>query len=185
VTSLTRRRAASGTRLLLVAMLAVAGLGACGGGGGDDATAETTLGPDETTTTTTTAPAGGLPGDEGPVGTIAEGPFCASIASLQGLGAGGATTAAPEQVLAQNEAMLDLLDEAAATVPDGAPADVESLFDDYRAIAVAIGGAGGDVDAAYAAIQRDDPELAGRLFNETSHLPAFEYFANHCGIRFQ
>ena len=55
-------------------------------------------------------------------------------------------------------------------MPDGAPADVESLFDDYRAIAVAIGGAGGDIDAAYAALQEDQPELVARLFNATAHL---------------
>jgi len=168
--------------LILVVLLAAASLGACGGGG-DDATAETTVAP--TASSTTTSDDGGLPGDEGPVGTVNPSPFCTTIQSLQGLGAGGATNGAPEQVLAQNEAMLDLLDEAAASVPEGAPADVESLFDDYRAIAVAIGGAGGDIDAAYAAIQANQPDLAGRLFNETAHLPAFEYFANHCGTRFQ
>ena len=183
MTALLRRRASS---LLVLAMVAAVGVGACGGGG--DAETEETVVDDgdvlagDTTTTT----AGGLAGgDEGPAGTIAPGPFCASIASFQGLGAGGATTGEPDQVLAQNEAMLDLLDEASATVPDGAPADVESLFDDYRAIAVAIGGAGGDVDAAYANIQETQPELAARLFNETAHLPAFEFFVNHCGIRFQ
>ncbi|MGH9275585.1 MAG: hypothetical protein ACRDZU_13140 [Acidimicrobiales bacterium] len=179
---LTRHHAASAVGLLAVALLTGASLGACGGGG-DDGTADTTL---DRNTSTTTAGDGGLPGaDEGSVGTIDQGPFCTSIQSLQGLGAGGATTAAPEQVLAQNEAMLDLLDEAAASVPDGAPADVESLFDDYRAIAVAIGGAGGDVDAAYDNIQEHQPEVAARLFNATAHLPAFEYFANHCGITLQ
>lgn len=173
----TRRRTAS---VLVLAVLVTVSLGACGGGGDDET--EGTLADggdavtvDSSTTTTTT----------GPAGTIAPGPFCASIAGLQGLGAGGATTGGPEEVLAQNEAMLDLLDEASATVPEGAPADVESLFDDYRAIAVAIGGAGGDIDAAYANIQETQPELAARLFNETAHLPAFEFFVNHCGIRFQ
>ena len=180
---LSRHRAASAVGLVLVAVLAGASLGACGGGG-DDATAETTF--DGNASTTSTTGDVGLPGDgEGSVGTIDQGPFCTSIQAFQGLGAGGATTGAPEQVLAQNEEMLDLLDEATATVPDGAPADVESLFDDYRAIAVAIGGAGGDVEAAYAAIQEHQPALAARLFNATAHLPAFEYFANHCGIRFQ
>jgi hypothetical protein len=162
-------------------LLAIASVGACGGGddeGTDDTVADASdivAGDTSSSTTTTT----------GPVGTITPGPFCASIASLQGLGTGGATAGGPEEVLAQNEAMLDLLDEATATVPDGAPADVEALFDDYRAIAVAIGGAGGDIDAAYATIQEQQPELAARLFNETAHLPAFEFFVNHCGIRFQ
>jgi hypothetical protein len=67
----------------------------------------------------------------------------------------------------------------------GAPADVESLFDDYQMVADAIRLAGGDIDAAYAALQEREPQVAARLFNATAHLPAFEYFANHCGIRFQ
>lgn len=176
------RRRLSCAVALVVTLLAGAGLGACGGGA-DDATAETTLSSDPSAPTT--APGGGLPGDGDPVGPVQPGPFCTSIQALQGLGDGGATTGAPEQVLAQNEAMLDLLDEAAASVPAGAPADVESLFDDYRAIAVAIGGAGGDIDAAYAALQEQQPEVAARLYNESAHLVAFEYFANNCGIRFQ
>ena len=180
---LARHRARSASVLVVATLLAGVSLGACGGGGGDDAAAETTIDPTEASTTTSVEV--GFPGEGGPVGTINPSPFCTTIQSLQGLGAGGATTGAPEQVLAQNEAMLDLLDEAAASVPEGAPADVESLFDDYRAIAVAIGGAGGNIDAAYAAIQEDQPELAARLFNATAHLPAFEFFARHCGIRFQ
>jgi hypothetical protein len=170
-------------RTLVLAAAALV-LAACGGGGDDGAdAAPTTAAP--ATSTTTTSEGTGLPGaGEGPPGTIAAGPFCDSIAGIQSLGAGDAAGGTPEQVLAQNEAMLDLLDEASANVPAGAPADVESLFDDYRTISVAIGSAGGDVESAYAAIQRDDPELATRLFTETAHLPAFEFFANHCGIRF-
>ncbi len=166
-------------RSLLLATVAL-GLAACGSGG--DGAAPTT---EASSPSSTTATSRGLPGDgEAPLDSVPEGPFCESIAAIQGLGAGEAAGGTPEQVLAQNEAMLDLLDEASASVPAGAPADVESLFDDYRTIAVAIGGAGGDVEAAYAAIQRDEPQLATRLFAESAHLPAFEFFANHCGTRF-
>jgi hypothetical protein len=151
------------------------------GGGGDDTTATTVA---DSSSTTAAPSGGGLPG-EGEGALLDTGPFCTSIKGIQDLGAGGAETGAPDQVIAQNEAMLDLLDEATATVPEGAPADVESLFDDYQQIARAIGAAAGDIDAAYAAIERDQPEVAARLFNPTAHLPAFDYFANHCGIRFQ
>ncbi len=178
------RRATVRHRTLVLVTAALV-LAACGGDGDDGADAAPTTGPPATSTTTATEGGSGLPGaGEGPPGTVAAGPFCDSIAGIQGLGAGEAAGGTPELVLAQNEAMLDLLDEASANVPPGAPADVESLFDDYRTIAVAIGSAGGDVEAAYTAIQRDEPELAARLFTETAHLPAFEFFANHCGIRF-
>ena len=123
--------------------------------------------------------------DAGPPASVDGGPFCTSIQAIQDLGAGGADTAAPEQVLAQNEAMLDLLDQATATVPAGAPAAVESLFDDYLSVADAIRSAGGDIEAAYAGLQEREPQVAARLFNATAHLPAFDYFARHCGIRFQ
>jgi hypothetical protein len=170
--------------LALLAVVAVA-LAACGGTGGDGGEAAPTTVTTSVTSSSTPSPTGGLPGDGGSApGPGAAGPFCSSIAGIQGLGADEAAGATPEQVLAQNEAMLDLLDEASANVPEGAPADVESLFDDYRTIAVAIGSAGGNVEAAYAAIEQDEPDLAARLFNPTAHLPAFEFFANHCGIRF-
>ncbi len=170
------------TLVLATAALVLAACGG-GGGGGDDA-APTTGAP--ATSTTTAAGGTGLPGaGEDPPGPATEGPFCDSIQGIQGLGAGEAAGAAPEQVLAQNEAMLDLLDEASANVPAGAPAAVEALFDDYRTIAVAIGTAGGDVEAAYTALQRDEPELAGRIFNDDAHLAAFAFFADHCGIRFE
>jgi hypothetical protein len=166
-------------------VVGLATLGACGGG--DDPPAATDEGDDlATDETTSTSAAAGLPGsDGGPPASVDQGPFCTSVQGIQNLGAGGSETGAPEEVLAQNEAMLDLLDEATATVPAGAPADVESLFDDYARIAEAIGEAAGDIDAAYAAIQEQEPELAARLFNPTAHLPAFEYFSNHCGISFQ
>lgn len=175
-------------RLVLAAsaLLGLATLGACAGGG-TPAASEVDGGGDGVTDDTTSSTGVGLPGsgDAGPPASVDGGPFCTSIRAIQDLGAGGADTGAPEQVLAQNEAMLDLLDEATATVPEGAPADVESLFDDYLSVAEAIRLAGGDIDAAYAGLQEREPQVAARLFNATAHLPAFEYFANHCGIRFQ
>lgn len=178
-----RRRAA----VVVLALLGLLAGSACSGdGGGATAEPAADAGDDVITgdSSTTSQPPASLPGtgDEAPGG---RGPFCDSIAAIQDLGGGEAGTATPEQVLAQNEQMLDLLDEAAASVPEGAPADVESLFDDYRRIAEAIGEAGGDTDAAYTAIEAADPALAARLFNPTAHLPAFEFFARDCGISFQ
>jgi hypothetical protein len=175
--------------LIVLALLGLLAGSACSGDGGG-ARAETAAESGDgvitgDSTSTSQRPASpDLPGtgDETPAG---QGPFCDSIAAIQGLGGGEARTATPEQVLAQNEQMLDLLDEAAASVPEGAPADVESLFDDYRRIAEAIGEAGGDTDAAYTTIEAADPALAARLFNPTAHLPAFEFFARDCGISFQ
>jgi hypothetical protein len=160
-----------------VGVLVLLGAAECGSSAGEDAAP----GP---STTTTTALAGGPTGERPSTETTeGDGSFCASIQGIQALSGTDAQGATPEQVLVQNEQLLDLLDAAAASVPDGAPADVEALVDDYRSIAEAIGAAGGDVDAAYAAIQAERPELAARLFNETAHLPAFDYFASQCGIR--
>jgi len=186
VRSQTRLPAAVRLVLAALAVVGVAALGACGGGGDDPAAAEADGG-DDTGATTSTSAETGLPGsgDTSPPAAADGGPFCASIKGIQDLGAGGADTGDPAQVLAQNEAMLDLLDQATATVPDGAPADVERLFDDYSSVAEAIRVAGGDIDAAYAGLHEREPEVAARLFNATAHLPAFDYFANHCGIRFQ
>ena len=179
--SLPRLLAAVRLVLTAVALLGVVLLGACGGDGAPEAT-ELDGGD-----TTPTSGGTGLPGstDAGPPESVDGGPFCTSIQAIQDLGAGGADTGAPEQVLAQNEAMLDLLDQATATVPAGAPAAVESLFDDYLSVADAIRSAGGDIEAAYAGLQEHEPQVAARLFNATAHLPAFDYFARHCGIRFQ
>ena len=184
MSALPRPPAAARLALAAIALAAAVALGACGG---DDTPAASAEGDDLATgDTTTTSGAAGLPGEgDGSPSSVDQGPFCSSVLGIQNLGAGGAETGAPEEVLAQNEAMLDLLDEATANVPAGAPADVESLFDDYKRIAEVIGEAAGDIEAAYAAIEQHEPELAARLFNATAHLPAFEYFANHCGISFQ
>jgi hypothetical protein len=173
VTALPTRPALA---LVVLAIAAAAAVGACGGGGADGEVAPTTTtaaGPEVTSgdaSTTTQATVGG--------------PFCTSVQAIRDLG-GDAAAATPADVLAQNEQLLDLLDEASASVPDGAPADVEGLFDDYRTIAQAIGAAAGDVDAAYASIQASDPALAARLFNPTAHLPAFEFFEGACGVSLQ
>ncbi len=154
-----------------VALIAGVGGTACGGQG-DSPSAATQPGGQDVVT-----------GDTLPE-TSPDAPFCTSIGAIQGLGAGQPAAATREKVLAQNEQLLDLLDEASAVVPDGAPADVEALFDDYRTIAQAIGAAGGNVDAAYQTLQETDPAVAARLFKATAHLPAFEFFARRCNIRF-
>jgi hypothetical protein len=156
-------------------MLAAGGLGACGGG--DDGAAPTTSAEVVEVVPSTTVTTGPL---------LDNGTFCTSIQGIQALSAGpqveGAATV--EQVLAQNEQLLDLLDEASASVPEGSPFDVEALFDDYRVVAQGIGAAGGDVEAAYAALQTSSPEVMARLVNPSAHLPAFEFFTTHCGIKF-
>lgn len=178
MTAHPRRRARHIGGLAALVAVAVVSVAGCGGATQDAG--------DPTTTTTATDGAGLVTGDSSTTTTSGEpvdrGPFCTSIQAIQNLGSRSAGTATPEEVLAQNEQLLDLIDEATATVPDGAPADVERLFDDYRAIAQAISQANGDIDAAYAALQRDEPELTARLVNPTAHLPAFEFFADRCGI---
>jgi hypothetical protein len=168
-------------RRVAIALLAAGafGLGACGGDGGDDPAAagqpDSDQGAGTSLLSTTTS---------GPSTALDQSTFCTSIRGIQGLG-GDAGGAVPEQVLAQNEEMLGLLDEAQASVPEGAPSDVASLIDDYRKIGEAIGAAGGDVNAAYAAIQGSDPNLAARLVDASAHLAAFQFFADRCGVTLQ
>jgi hypothetical protein len=89
--------------------------------------------------------------------------------------------ATPEQVLAESEETISLIDEAAANAPDDAPADVQALFDDYRVLLEAIETAKGDADAAFTALSEDEPELMARIAGAEAHREAFTFFSERCG----
>jgi hypothetical protein len=95
---------------------------------------------------------------------------------------GGDPDATAEEVLAANDTLMGFLDEAQATAPGDAPADFEALLDDYRAATEAIAEAQGDVDAAFAALERRSPELVQRLGSATSHQAAYDFLVDRCGI---
>lgn len=163
-------------RLVLALALLSVVTGGCGndGDGGDAATTTTvrsTGGSSSSTSTTST--------------TLDRSAFCENLRALEGLGgAEGQRDGDPAEVVAQAEQMLDLLDEIQTNVPDDAPAVVASVIDDLRAIADAVGAAAGDVDAAYAAIQSNDPALWSRLQDPSTHRAAFDFFAARCGTAF-
>lgn len=157
------RRFVAASLLLVSALVA---LGGCGGddGGGADAAGASDGGADDT------EPA------------LDQSPFCVTIRSLEDMGnepdSGDGT---PEEVLAQNDEIIRLLEDATATAPDDAPADVQSLFDDYMVLSQAITTSGGDTDAAFAALQADEPELMARLAQPDAHTEAFTFFSERCG----
>jgi len=154
-----------GAAVVVGALVAV---GACGGDGhvdgpGKAASAKEASGDERGATTT----------------TLDASPFCVTIRSLEALGSEpSAAGGTPQQVLAQNAAVISLLDEATASAPEDAPSDVQALFDDYRLVSDAIAAASGDTNAAYEALTRDDPELTERL---GTHNEAFAFFAERCG----
>lgn len=160
-------------RTLSCAFLVGAGalVGAACSGGGDDG-----AGPTSSSTVDRT--------DAGPstTTTIEEGPFCDSVRALAALDSTSPADGSPQEVLAQNEQMLDLIDEAAAAAPTDAPPDVQALFDDFHAIGEAIATAGGDVEQAYATLAEADPELTDRLTDPGAHMDAVGFFAVRCGV---
>ncbi len=152
---------------LLVVALALAVAGCSDDGGTDDGGAL----PGETTTAPT-APAPTFVGDGSS--------FCDAM-----LGVGQverAADATPEEVLAENQRLIDFLGDAQANTPEDAPADFDALIDDFRLAAQAINDARGDVDAAFAALEEDSPEVVGRLGSSTSHAEAYEFLVDRCGI---
>lgn len=158
-----RWRSLGAAGLAVLLPLAVA---ACGGDGdGDrDAPAQAASGDDASAATST---------------TLDPSPFCVTIRSLEALGSEPSSApATPAEVLAQNASVISLLDEATASAPADAPADVQALFDDYSIVSEAVAAASGDTAAAYAALSRDDPELTTRL---SAHDEAFAFFAQRCG----
>ncbi len=90
--------------------------------------------------------------------------------------------ATPEQVLAENERLLGFLAEAQTNTPEDAPPDFDALLDDYQVAARAIATAGGDIEAAFAALDEQAPEVVGRLGSSTSHAEAYEFLVDRCGI---
>jgi len=95
---------------------------------------------------------------------------------------GGDAGATPEAVLEANDRLVAFLDEAQASTPADAPADFDALLDDYRAATEAIAEAEGDVDAAFAALERTAPEVVQRLGSSTSHQAAYDFLVDRCGI---
>jgi len=161
--------------ITLVLLLAL--LGACSSDGDDSAPASTTGLPG-----TTASPAPPPP----TVLTVPEGPrpgegstFCTSMLQIGTLGAGA--DAQPADVLAVNEELLDLLGEAQATTPEESPPAIDLLIDDFRAVAIALADAAGDVDAAYATLAEQDPEAYARFTQSGARDEAYEFLALHCG----
>jgi hypothetical protein len=144
-------------------------LAACGGG--DDQAADGSANGDGSrdAASDTTAP-------------LDDSPFCVAVRAMEELGSESPSgEATPEQVLAESEKTISLIDEAAANVPDDAPADVQALFDDYRVLLEAIDAADGDADAAFEALSERQPELMARIAEANAHLDAFTFFSERCG----
>jgi hypothetical protein len=157
-----RRRSA-----LVVAALSLATLGGCGGGGGASGDGQAATGGQRVTTTT-------APRDKSP--------FCVAIRKLEALGSDQAPAAGtPAEVLAQNAKLAALIDQAAASTPSDAPADVQALIADYRVLSKAIDAAGGDTAAAFSALGTSDPALTARLGQADAHRASFVFFAERCG----
>ena len=81
-----------------------------------------------------------------------------------------------------NASVASLLDEATASAPEDAPADVQALFDDYRVVSEAIVAAKGDTEVASEALARDHPDVLGRLGDTAAYDDAFAFFVDRCGI---
>lgn len=155
-------------RGLGVLFVALAALSACSGS--DDATSTTTSSPTTSVDPDATTPT--FVGD----GSA----FCDAMLGVGQIG--NSADAAPAEVLADNEQLLALLDEAQANTPADAPADLDALLDDYRAASQAIAAAGGDVDAAFAALEEESPDVFARLSSSTSHEAGFTFLIERCGI---
>ena len=141
------------------AALAVVAIAGCSGDG-------------ESPATTSTAPTPTFMGD----GSA----FCNAMLSVGQIA--GAEGASAQEVLDANEQLVSQLDEAQANTPADAPADFEALVDDYRVATDAIFKADGDIDKAFEALQRDDPDVYARLGSDTSHQEAYDFLVERCGI---
>jgi hypothetical protein len=140
---------------------------ACGGGGGKASDTKGGSGGDGSATTEV---------------VLDQSPFCRTIRALEAMGKEpAAADGTPESVLAQNEEIVVLLDEATASAPEDAPADVQALLDDYQALSDAVTAAGGDTDTAFATLTTEQPELMARLTAADVHKEAFTFFADRCG----
>ncbi len=139
---------------------------------GDEAT------PDAGGSTSTTAPTVASPTTALVTGDGS--PFCDAMLGVGQIGRD--PVAAPDQVLADNQVLAALLDEVQVNTPEDAPPDLDALIDDYRAASEAIVAAGGDVEAAFAALQRDAPDVVARLGSSTSHVEAYDFLVARCGF---
>ncbi|MEQ1786414.1 MAG: hypothetical protein ABL966_05130, partial [Acidimicrobiales bacterium] len=148
----------------VVLLVALGAIGGCGGSDDDDARTTTTVDPDATTPS--------FVGD----GSA----FCDAMLGVGQIGS--SADAAPAEVLADNEELLALLDDAQANTPTDAPPDFDALLDDYRAASQAIAVAGGDVEAAFATLEQESPEVFARLSSSTSHEAGFTFLVERCGI---
>ena len=90
--------------------------------------------------------------------------------------------ATPAEVLAENEELQAHLDEAQANTPAEAPPDFDALLDDYRVASLAIAAAEGDVEAAFEALERDDPDVVTRLGSSSSHADGYQFLVDRCGV---
>lgn len=106
--------------------------------------------------------------------------FCDAMLAVGRIG--GDPEATPDQVLADNQVLATLLDEAQASTPADAPSDLDALIDDYRTASQAIVAAGGDVEAAFVALQRDAPDVVARLGSSSSHVEAYDFLVARCGM---
>lgn len=154
-------------------MAAALATAACSGD--DDATPTTSP-----ATTTSTVPSPSTSTTSTTSSTGDGSPFCAAMLGIGQIG--GDAESAPEQVLADNQALAALLDEAQANTPEDSPPDLDALIDDYRAASQAIVDAGGDVEAAFAALQLEAPDVVARLGSSTSHEDAYAFLVDRCGV---
>jgi hypothetical protein len=114
--------------------------------------------------------------------TLDQSPFCVTVRDLEQLGSAPAEgDGSPEEVLEQNAAIVELLESAKGTAPADAPPDVHALFDDYLVLSAAITASEGDPDAAFAALQAEQPDLMTRLSAPDAHGEAFRWFSERCG----
>ena len=144
----------------MVLAVVVVAAGCSGSDDGDDAATSTT----EREATTTS------------VEVVGDGsPFCDAMIALGQIGMG----ATAEDVLAANEELVGLLDEAQANTPADAPSDLDALIDDYRAASDAIAEHEGDLDAAYESLS---PDVVARLSANDSHPEAYEFLVDRCGL---
>jgi len=149
--------------LLLVWLALVAG---CGGGDGGPAASGTSR---PSVTTSSTVP-------------LDRSPFCVAIRALEAFGTDTSSSSrTPTDVLDANARLARLIEQVAAGLPGGAPADVQTLIADYRAITQAIADAQGDTSAAFAALDASSKEVVARLSDADAHRDSFTYFAAHCG----
>lgn len=152
--------------ILLLTLVSVTSGAGCGGGGDDSAASDPSA---VSATTSSTAP-------------LDRSPFCVAIRALEAFGTETSTgSRTPADVLDANARLARLVEQVAAGVPAGAPADVQSLVADYRALTQAISVANGDTSAAFAALEASSKEVVARLGDADAHRESFAYFSSHCG----